>query len=261
MTSAWQYSLSGIGNMEKKIGRLFHRACSEYSLLKDGDRVLVALSGGKDSLMLVRLLGGQSRIFKPRIEVEAVHVVMDNIPYETDRSYIQGFCEEHGVRLTILHSYFDDGSEGSEKGSDAGSLRKRKTKCFLCSWNRRKAIFRHAAEHGFNKVALGHHQDDILTTLLMNMAFEGSIQTMPPRLKMTHYPVEIIRPLCLVPERLVREHAAALGFEKQKTPCPYDTVTKRKEMGEFFHALEAINPDVRHSLWNSMRNIYADLLP
>ena len=92
--------------MEKKIQRLFHRACAEYSLLEDGDRVLVALSGGKDSLMLLRLMGEQQRIFKPRIEVEAVHVVMDNIPYETDHTYIQRFCEEAGVRLTILHSSF-----------------------------------------------------------------------------------------------------------------------------------------------------------
>ena len=260
MTSAWQYSLSGIGNMEKKIGRLFHRACSEYSLLEDGDRVLVALSGGKDSLMLVRLLGGQSRIFKPRIEVEAVHVVMDNIPYETDRSYIQGFCEEHGVGLTILHSYFDDGSEGSEKGSDAGSLRKRKTKCFLCSWNRRKAIFRHAAEHGFNKVALGHHQDDILVTLMMNMFYQGSIQTMPPMLHMRHYSLSVIRPLCLVPERLIVEEAATLRFRKQTKTCPYEDVTQRTRVKALFDKLEQDNPEVRYSLWGSMKNIYPEML-
>jgi len=274
--------------MEKKIQRLFHRACAEYSLLEDGDRVLVALSGGKDSLMLLRLMGKQQRIFKPHIEVEAVHVVMDNIPYETDHTYIQRFCEEVGVRLTILHSSFEplptpsmvfippsvpplSGDRNPRRGSSpplgerggsvsGGVLRRQKTPCFLCSWNRRKAIFSFAQERGFNKVALGHHQDDILTTLLMNMIYEGSIQTMPPKLKMKHYPVEIIRPLCLVPEKMIGEEAERLGFEKQKTPCPYDRQTKRKEINDLFYQLEAMNPEARYSLWNSMRNIHPDLL-
>jgi len=263
--------------MEKKIQRLFHRACAEYSLLEDGDRVLVALSGGKDSLMLLRLMGEQQRIFKPHIEVEAVHVVMDNIPYETDHTYIQRFCEELGVRLTILHSSFtihssqftvhslfpkrpDDQMPKRPNLQSNQAKRRQKTPCFLCSWNRRKAIFSFAQERGFNKVALGHHQDDILTTLLMNMIYEGSIQTMPPKLKMKHYPVEIIRPLCLVSEKMIGEEAERLGFEKQKTPCPYDRQTKRKEINDLFHQLEAMNPEARYSLWNSMRNIHPDLL-
>ena len=242
--------------LNSKITRLFRKACADYSLLEDGDRVLVALSGGKDSLMLVKLLGQQQRILKPRIEVEAVHVIMDNIPYETDRTYIQRFCEDEGVKLTILHSSFVDSMEAEA----TVGLRKQKNKCFLCSWNRRKAIFTYAKEHGFTKVALGHHQDDILTTLLMNMIYEGSIQTMPPKLKMEHYPIEIIRPLCLVPESMIKDEAQAQGFEKQKTPCPYDRVTKRKEVNDLFHQLEAMNPEARYSLWHSMKNIHPKLL-
>ncbi|MBR4572284.1 MAG: tRNA 2-thiocytidine biosynthesis protein TtcA [Prevotella sp.] len=234
--------------LKMKIHRLFHKACAIYSLLEEGDRVLVALSGGKDSLMLLRLMSEQQRILKPRIEVEAVHVIMDNIPYETERTYIQKFCEEHGVRLTILHSSFDD----SEEEVDSQKLRKRKTKCFLCSWYRRKAIFTYAKEHGFTKVALGHHQDDFLTTLLMNMTFEGTIETMSPKLKMEHYPIDIIRPLCLVPEAMIKEEAQRQGFEKQKTPCPYDRVTKRKEINDLFHQLETMNPEARHSLWHAI---------
>ena len=240
--------------LNSKITRLFRKACADYSLLEDGDRVLVALSGGKDSLMLLKLMGQQQKILKPRIEVEAVHVIMDNIPYETDRTYIQRFCEDEGVKLTILHSSF------ARNGAEAPTKTKQKTKCFLCSWNRRKAIFTYAKEHGFTKVALGHHQDDILTTLLMNMIYEGSIQTMPPKLKMEHYPIEIIRPLCLVPESMIKEEAQNQGFEKQKTPCPYDRVTKRKEVNDLFHQLEAMNPEARYSLWHSMKNIHPELL-
>lgn len=234
--------------LEQKIQRLFSTGCAQYGLLEDGDKVLVALSGGKDSLELVRLLARQMRIYKPRIEVEAAHVLMDNIPYETDRSYLQQFCQDLGMKLHILHASFEERADS------------RKPRCFMCSWTRRKTLFQFATSNGFNKIALGHHQDDILITLLMNMTFEGSMQTMPPSLRMEHYPLTIIRPLCLVPEHLIRTLATMLGFEKQKTACPYEEVTKRQQMTAFFHQLEAMNPEARYSLWNSMKNIHHDLL-
>lgn len=234
---------------EYRIRKLFHKGCVEYGLIEDGDRILVALSGGKDSLMLLRLLAHQSRLFKPSIKVEAAHVIMDNIPYETDRTYITGYCEELGVPLHILHTSFEESTD------------KRKTKCFLCSWNRRKTLFSYAAEQGFNKVALGHHQDDIIITMLMNQTFEGSMQTMPPKLKMQHYPLAVIRPMCLVPEHLIKEMAQLLNFEKQKALCPYETVTHRATMTALFHQLEEINPEARYSLWNAMKNVHHDLLP
>lgn len=234
---------------EYRIRKLFHKGCVEYGLIEDGDRILVALSGGKDSLMLLRLLAHQSRLFKPSIKVEAAHVIMDNIPYETDRTYITGYCEELGVPLHILHTSFEESTD------------KHKTKCFLCSWNRRKTLFRYAAEQGFSKVALGHHQDDIIITMLMNQTFEGSMQTMPPKLKMQHYPLAVIRPMCLVPEHLIKEMAQLLNFEKQKALCPYETVTHRATMTALFRQLEEINPEARYSLWNAMKNVHHDLLP
>lgn len=234
---------------ECRIRRLFHKGCVEYGLVADGDRILVALSGGKDSLCLLRMLARQSRLHKPAIRVEAAHVIMDNIPYETDRTFLVRFCEEHGVRLHLLHSSFNESTD------------RRRTKCFLCSWNRRKTLFTFASENGFNKVALGHHQDDIIVTLLMNQTFEGSIQAMPPKLTMEHYPLEVIRPLCLVPESMIAELAEQLGFEKQKTSCPYETVTHRATMTRLFRRLEEINPEARHSLWSAMKNVHHDLLP
>lgn len=235
--------------LEESIRRLFNRGCVEYGLLEDGDRILLALSGGKDSLELVRLMAARARIWKPRIEVEAVHVVMDNIPYETDCSYIMRFCEGVGVKLNILHARFDESTD------------ERKTKCFLCAWNRRKRMFEYAAERGFNKVALGHHQDDILVTLLMNMTLEGAFGTMAPLVRMDHYPVSIIRPMCMVKEGMIRELAAELGFEKQKRACPFEEVTERARIAEVFHRLEDINPETRYNMWHSMMNIREDGLP
>lgn len=227
---------------EKKITRLFHQACAEYNLLADGDRVLVAVSGGKDSLELVRLMARQSRILKPRIEVAAAHVIMDNIPYETDRTYLTDFCREEGIELHILHSSFDESTD------------RRKTKCFLCSWNRRKTLFKFASDNGYNKVAFGHHMDDFLVTLLMNQTFEGTHSTMKPLMEMRHYPISVIRPLCLVHESMIQEMADKCGFQRQKVACPYETVTQRTRMTEVFHELEDINPEARYCLWRSINN-------
>ena len=151
--------------------RKFNKGCVKYGLLNDGDRILIALYGGKDSLMLCKLLAERARIFSPKIEVEAAHVIMENIPYETDRSWLESFCQDLGMKLNILKSRFDESTDP------------RKTHCFLCAWNRRKTLFTYAAENGFNKVALGHHQDDILTTWLMNITFEGNCGTMMPKCK------------------------------------------------------------------------------
>lgn len=227
----------------ERIRKKFNKGCVDYALLEDGDRILIALSGGKDSLMLTRLLAERARIYKPRIEVEAAHVIMDNIPYETDRSYLQAFCQELGIRLHILHSSFEESTDP------------RKTKCFLCAWNRRKTLFSFAQQGGFNKVALGHHQDDILTTWLMNITFEGSASTMMPRLKMEHYPIEIIRPLCMVQEAWIREEAERLAFVGQKVKCPYEEATRRHDMSGIFRQLEQMNPEARHSMWQALSKI------
>ena len=238
-----------LSKIEKKIQKLFHKACADYGLLTDGDKVLVALSGGKDSLELLRLLAFQQKIYKPRIHVSAVHVVMDNVPYETDLSYITDFCEKLDVKLHVVHTSFEERKDSN------------KPTCFMCSWNRRKTIFNFATQEGYNKVALGHHQDDVLVTLLMNMFYEGSIQTMPPSLQMKHYPITIIRPMCLVPEYMIEQVAGDLAFEKQKARCPFEKETRRNTVTEMFRRMEQENSEVRHSLWSSMSNIYQSMLP
>lgn len=225
---------------DERIRRLFNQGCTQYGLLQDGDRILVALSGGKDSLYMTRMLAARARIYKPRIEVEAAHVVMDNIPYETSEEYLERFCYDCGIRLQVLHSQFDESTD------------RRKTRCFLCAWNRRKTLFQYATDHGFNKVALGHHMDDILVTMLMNMNHEGRCESMRPMMVMEHYPISVIRPMCLVHEQLIREGAEELGFEKQKALCPYETVTQRARYEDLFHQMERINPEARYNLWRCL---------
>lgn len=223
---------------ERKILRSFRKGCTDYGLLADGDRILVGLSGGKDSMLLARLLAERSRIFRPRIEVGAVHVVMDNIPYESDCAYLEAYCEELGIAFDVVHSRFDESTDP------------RKTRCFLCAHYRRRTLFDYAATHGYNKVALGHHQDDILVTALMNMTFEGSVDTMRPKVELKHWPLSIIRPLCLVQEEWIKGCASTI--KQQKTPCPYETLTRRHDMENVFRQLESINPEARYSMWHAL---------
>ena len=226
--------------IEGVLTRLFNKACTAYGLLADGDRILLALSGGKDSLVMAQLMAERARIFKPSICVEAVHVVMDNVPYQTDILHMQTFCNALGIPLHILHTSFDETTD------------KRHTRCFLCARYRRKAMFRFAVEHGFNKVALGHHQDDFLATMLMNLLYEGSFHSMRPSMPMEHYPITIIRPLCLVPEKYIASHASEAQLVRHISPCPYEDRTRRSEMERLSQSLCTLHPEARQSMWHAL---------
>lgn len=231
------------------IEQRFAKGIVKYGLIEEGDKILVGLSGGKDSLALLELLARRTRIFKPRFSVVAVHVVMTNIAYESDKDYLRTYAESLGVPFVCYETSFNLSTDT------------RKSPCFLCSWNRRKALFTVAKELGCNKIALGHHMDDILETLLMNMTFQGTFSTMPPKLVMRKFDMVIIRPMCLVHEADLKEMALLRGFRSQIKNCPYEKDSHRSEMKEVLHRLEAMNPEARYSLWGSMNNIQGDLLP
>ena len=233
-----------------------------YHLIEDDDRILVGLSGGKDSLLLTELLAKRSLIQHPRFTVEALHVRMENIRYETDTSYLQAFCDSLGIRLHIRTTRFEDAQEvGSSVESIAVSqqssestarLRKQKQPCFLCSWNRRKLLFNLAQELGCNKIALGHHQDDLIHTALMNLTYQARFATMPARLKMRKMPLTIIRPLCLIPESDIKAYAELQGYQKQQKLCPYETNSHRTDIKRLYDQLEQMNPEARYSIWGAL---------
>ena len=233
----------------RRIEQRFSKGVIRYGLIEDGDRILIGLSGGKDSLALLELLARRSRIHKPKFSVVAVHVVMTNIAYESDTEYLREFAESRGVEFVRYETSFDPSTDT------------RKSPCFLCSWNRRKALFTVAKEHQCNKIALGHHMDDILETLLMNMTFQGAVSTMPPKLVMRKFDMTIIRPMCLVHEADLIELAKMHDYRKQVKNCPYETDSHRSDIKEVLHRLEELNPEARYSLWSSMNNIQDDLLP
>lgn len=242
-TSTVLFFFYNFAPMEQRLLRRFNKGVVQYGLLEDGDRILIGLSGGKDSLALTELLARQSRIHKPHISVEALHVVMSHIPYQSDLDYLRQFCESRGVPFHVRETTFD------------ASTDKRKSPCFLCSWNRRKMLFETAKELGCNKIALGHHMDDILETTLLNMTFQGNFDTMPPKMVMRKFPMTIIRPLCLVHESDLTALAAEEHYHKQIKNCPYEHDSHRSDIRKILEQLEEMNPEARYSLWGSMKSI------
>lgn len=241
--------MDGESLLLRRLERRFLKGVVEYGLIADGDRILIGLSGGKDSLALVELLARRMKIFKPKFSVVAAHVVMRNIPYQSDVDYLQSYVESWGIPFVLYETEFD------------ASTDTRKSPCFLCSWNRRKALFTVAKEQGCSKIALGHHMDDMLETLLMNITFQGAFGTMPPKLVMRKFDMTIIRPMCLVHEADLQELAQLRGFRKQLKNCPYEHESHRSEMKGILKQLERMNPEARYSLWGSMSNVQSELLP
>ena len=233
--------------LEKRLNERFVKTMATYHLIEDDDRILVGLSGGKDSLLLLELLAKRSKIQHPRFTVEALHVRMENIHYETDTSYLQSFCDNLGVKLHVRTTRFE-----VEPTETAARLRRQKQPCFLCSWMRRKEMFNLAQELGCNKIALGHHQDDILHTALMNLMYQAHFATMPARLKMRKMPLTIIRPLCMIQEQDIKAYAELQGYQKQQKRCPYETDSHRSDIKRLYEEMERISLEVRYSIWGAL---------
>jgi len=230
-----------------KLWRLFHEACQRYQLLENQDRILIGLSGGKDSILLLNLLGRQAKIYVPKIEVMAVHIRIKDRSYQSDLSYLEDECEKAGVKFLVR----DTEISGEEK----------KDPCFLCSWYRRKTLLKTAEELGCNKIALGHHRDDIVETLLMNLIYQGSFCAIPPKLNLDKMPIAWIRPLCLIDEKDILHYAQLTDYQPQKQLCPFEKESSRSKAKQLIHDLEQWNPDIRSSLWGAMENIKTDYLP
>ncbi|MBU2258325.1 MAG: tRNA 2-thiocytidine(32) synthetase TtcA, partial [Candidatus Omnitrophica bacterium] len=176
--------MSVIQGPEFYISKRMGRAIGDYDLIQDGDKIVVAVSGGKDSLSLLKILADRRSFVPVKYEIMAVHVDM-------------GYPCHHPK---ILAEYFKKlGVEYHVEKIDILQGKSRKDiSCFWCSWNRRKALFKAADRFNFNKVALGHHKDDIVETILMNMFFQGEISAMSPKQVLFDGKITIIRPLAYV---------------------------------------------------------------
>ena len=233
----------------RKIHHRVGKAIHEYHLISEGDTIAIGLSGGKDSLSLVDILSGRMKYSGTKFQMVAIHVNITSIPYLADTAYLARFCEERGVPFLLV-----------EAGLPETDDEKRNT-CFVCSWNRRKILFSEIQKMGFSKLALGHHKDDAVETLLMNMAFQGSISSMPAKLSLFGDKIEIIRPLITLSNDELAEYALRKGFSSEIKKCPFEHGSKRNEVREMLKLFKKMNPEAVNNIFASMGNIADEYLP
>jgi tRNA 2-thiocytidine biosynthesis protein TtcA len=234
---------------EKEIRSLVGKAIHHYGLIQDGDRILVAVSGGKDSLSLLHLLKERLKRVPIRYELFTVHI---DLGFDSGRADIlRDYFEEEGLTYHI---------EFTDIGKRANSSENRENPCFLCAWERRKKLFQLANRFKCNKVALGHHKDDIIETLLLNIFYSGEISTMLPLQSLFKGRITIIRPLSLLEEKEIEKFARAMHLPVGPSGCPSSGRTKRKEVKEIIETLSTKNHRVKGNIFRSLSNIKMDYM-
>jgi tRNA 2-thiocytidine biosynthesis protein TtcA len=237
-------------NNFKKLGaqlrNLAGKAIADYGMIADGDRVMVCLSGGKDSYTLLDVLMSLRRSAPVRFELIAVNLdqKQPGFPAEVLPEYLTAL----GVPFRII--------EQNTYGVVKRVIPEGKTLCGLCSRLRRGALYRFAAENAVSKIALGHHRDDIIETLFLNMFFGGKLKAMPPKLLSEDRRHVVIRPLAYVAERDIARYAAARRFPIIPcTLCGSQPHLQRLNVKRMLKAWEAESPGRLEAIFSSIRNI------
>ncbi len=224
----------------RKIGQAMH----DYSMLDDGDRVLVAVSGGIDSLVLSWLL--DYWLHKAPIEYEILAVNIDNGFDSSTGDNVEAQLKKINVPFLIERTDFWERAAAAEGG---------KSVCYHCSRLRRNRLFAIAEEQGFNKIAFGHHKDDILETFFINLLYAGNLSTMVPRQELFDGRINIIRPMAYLEKSDIRNIAGKIGIQPVKNPCPKDSDSKRQEARRVVASLADLDPRIKSNIFAALSNI------
>lgn len=233
--------------MKKTLGCL-RRADQDFRLISPGDRIAVGVSGGKDSLVLLRALDLYRRFSHKDFSLSAVTVTMGLEPF--DLTPVKEMCAELGVEYIIRET---------EIGKIIFDYRKEKNPCALCSKMRRAVLANTCVEYGFNKLALGHHREDVIETLLMSLFYEGRFHTFHPCTLMSRTGITVIRPLVYLPESHMKHMAKVLDLPLIQSPCPANGETRRAEMKDLMRRLRLIYPDANERFLHALRQDRYDL--
>ena len=236
----------------------FIKALKTYQLVNEGDRVAVCISGGKDSMLMAKLFQELKRYSEVNFEVK--YLVMDPGYNADNRRIIEDNARALGIPVTIFETDIFESVYNVEKSP-----------CYLCARMRRGYLYRFAQELGCNKIALGHHYDDVIETILMGMLHGAQIQSMMPKLHSTNFPgMELIRPLYLIREDDIKAWRDYNGLHFIQCACKFtDTCTtcndgqnhsKRQETKELIRELKKSNPDVEKCIFRSVENVNLDTL-
>ena len=242
------------GKFHKQLFSPFAKACREYRLIEDGDRIAVCISGGKDSMLMAKLFQELQRHRKASFDL--VFLVMDPGYNGDNRGLLEYNAKTLGVPITVFESTIFNVVDTVEKNP-----------CYLCARMRRGYLYSKAKELGCNKIALGHHYDDVIETILMGMLHGGQVQTMMPKLHSSNFDgMELIRPMYLVREADICSWRdwnelhflqCACHFTDTCTTCHEDgtTSSKRLETKKLIAALKEANPQVEANIFKSVSNV------
>ena len=233
--------------MKKTLGCI-RRADTDFQLIEDGDHIAVGVSGGKDSLLLLHALSLYRKFSHKNFTVTAVTVTMGLEPF--DLSGISELCENLDIPYVIKETQI---------GEIIFDYRREKNPCALCAKMRRAVLAKACQELGCGKLALGHHREDVLETLLMSLFYEGRFHTFHPKTLMSRTGITVIRPLVYLPESHVKHMLKTLSLPVVSSPCPANGETKREEMKELIRRLKTIYPDAPERMMHALRQDHYDL--
>lgn len=235
-----------VAQLEKELARELGRCIADFDLITKGDRIMVCMSGGKDSYTLLHLLERARRRAPVPFSLLAVHLDQGHPGY--DNAPLRGFLEQQGFEYRILR---EDTYSVVKAHVPEG-----KTYCALCSRLRRGVLYNAAVALGCSKIALGHHRDDAIETLLLNLMFSGSIKSMPPKLCSDDGRNVVIRPLLYCAEAQIAELARALAFPILPCDlCGSQDNLKRKQVKALLASLEQTAPKVKDSMLAALKNV------
>ena len=258
LSRAEQIERSIIKTYHKQLWTPFINALKQYELIAPGDKIAVCISGGKDSMLLAKLMQQLHRHSDVPFELE--YLVMDPGYAPANRAKIEENVEILGVPVTIFESDIFAVANGAEKNP-----------CYLCARMRRGALYAKAQELGCNKIALGHHRDDVIETTVMAMFYGAQLQGMMPKLHSTNFPgMELIRPLYCVREEDVVAWAkhneleflqCACRFTERAATAGHETESKRKEVKQLIRTLCETNPDLESNIFHAIHAVNLDMFP
>src|SRR6185295_5322910 len=233
--------------LEQRVAKKATQAITEFGMIEDGDRIMVGLSGGKDSWALMQILD----VLRQRAPIDFTVVAVNvNSGYTNFRhDLVTEACQARGWECHIEHTTIGAVMDDILEDGD--------TPCSLCARLRRGVLYRLAKQHGATKIALGHHLDDVVETLLLNLFFQGSLKAMPAKLISTNKQHVVIRPLVYVTEAEARTYTQECGLPVIGCCCPAcgDLSLKRQRIKRMIAEFELEHPDVKHSMIKATRHV------
>ena len=231
----------------QKILSNFRKAIEEYKMIDEGDKIGICLSGGKDSITMLYAFKALQRFYPKHFDVVAISI---NPGFEFfDTQFLQKICDDLNIPLFI------DDSHAKEIVFD---IRKEKNPCSLCANLRRGIINSIAIKEGCNKIALGHNQDDVLETFLLNLLYTGNIGTFAPKSYMDRTKITLIRPLVYTPEKDIKRFIKKNNISVMPKVCPMDGKSKREDMKQLIYTLSKNIPMVRANLFGAIQRNLPD---